>query len=179
MAKLYEYIFGIFDPPVDTKGIDYVLASEKRDGCARKVYRRSHCVKRNTRLPLASTANDLASVLNILFAECRYSCMGHNDGRSRTRDVNRCYVVHRARIYIRVTMKQVGHLRQTVQPARESETELALLKNASWRTRARKKKRERERRTEEEQEAGVFRDVACAVYANWARVNARDAQDGI
>lgn len=37
----------------------------------------------------------------------------------------------------------------------------------------------RRRRTEEEQEAGVFRDVACAVYANWARVNARNARDGI
>lgn len=39
---------------------------------------------------------------------------------------------------------------------------------------------ERERkRAKKRQEAGVFRDVACAVYANWARVNARDAQDGI
>lgn len=70
----------------------------------------------------------------------------------------------------------MGHLRQTVQPARESETELALLERVSEYARPGRK---RERKTEEEQEAGVFRDVACAVYANWARVNARDAQDGI
>jgi len=38
---------------------------------------------------------------------------------------------------------------------------------------------EKERKIDEEQEAGVFHDVACAVYANWARVNARVAQDGI
>lgn len=44
---------------------------------------------------------------------------------------------------------------------------------------ARERRRKRETRSKEEQEAGVFRDVACAVYANWARVNARNARDGI
>lgn len=94
---------------------------------------------------------------------------------SRTRDVNRYSVVHGARIYVRITMKQVRHLRQTVQPARGSETELALLERFLENARP----GEKERKIDEEQEAGVFHDVACAVYANWARVNARDAQDGI
>lgn len=134
-------------------------------------------MKRNTRLPLASTANGLASVFNILFVECRYSYTRATTVASRTKDVNRCYIVLRARIYVRVTTKQVGHLRQTVQPARGSETELALLVRVL--ENARPGEKERKRETEEEQEAGVFRDVACAVYANWARVNARDAQDGI
>ena len=39
--------------------------------------------------------------------------------------------------------------------------------------RARGREKDGEEEAETRQEAGVFRDVACAVYANWARVNAR------
>jgi hypothetical protein len=103
---------------------------------------------------------------------------GANGGLS---DERRKSVLRRAHgihgVYVRAT-KQVGHLRRTVQPVRESETELARTL-ARLAENARERRRERERRIEEEQEAGVFRDVACAVYANWARVNARDARDGI
>jgi len=104
----------------------------REERCARKVYRRSRCMKRNTRLPLTPTANGLASVLNILFAEYRHSYIRATMMVSRTKDINRCYVVHRTRIYIRITTKQVGHLRQTVQPARGSETKLLerVLENA-------------------------------------------------
>lgn len=61
--------------------------------------------------------------------------------------------------------KQVGHLRAGPrQPARERD-------RASRRISGRRvSDGEDEKRR---QEAGVFRDVACAVYANWARVNAR------
>lgn len=82
----------------------------------------------------------------------------------RTRDVNRCYVVHRARMY-------ASRWNRWGTCARERNRTRALGECTP--------ERKRERKTEEEQEAGVFRDVVCAVYANWARVNARDAQDGI
>lgn len=63
--------------------------------------------------------------------------------------------------------------------ARERNRTRALEERANAREREGESEIARRRRTEEEQEAGVFRDIACAVYANWARVNARNARDGI
>lgn len=65
--------------------------------------------------------------------------------------------------------------------ARERNRTRALGERSRTREKERKGEREtvKRRKTKEEQEAGVFRDVVCAVYANWARVNARNARDGI
>ncbi|KYM80738.1 hypothetical protein ALC53_08907 [Atta colombica] len=49
---------------------------------------------------LALTANDFASVLNILFTEYWHLNSIYAAVASQTRDINRCSVVHRARIYV-------------------------------------------------------------------------------
>ena len=85
--------------------------------------------------------------------------------RPSLNDVNRWAIARR----IRAKTKQVGHLRDGGD----------LRVRAGRRTVGRRERNGEERRGEERrgeertQEAGVFRDVACAVYANWARVNAR------